>query len=150
MDSYCHNLYWDTTRWYTSSSKIKWKPSASTNLPYKAPNLTCSNKTSVALRGTNWQSFSWSYGLQTKATPGVTLTGDSTCAVQIQSLDDRSVKQCQTEEWYPAIFSVGCAGVLLIVIMSIGAVLSLRKGKSSKSHLRSHGKMVMHLKMWIL
>ena len=74
----------------------------------------------------------------TISAPGVTLTVDSTCVVQIQSLDDplcQAVSSGSLVSNHLYLFvGVACAGVLLIVTMSIvmGAVIRLRKRKQFK------------------
>ena len=63
------------------------------NFTIQSLNLTCSDKTSVTLRGIIDKALlsyleQWVATKATISAPGVTLTVDSTCAVQIQSLDD--------------------------------------------------------------
>eukprot|EP00731_Ephydatia_muelleri_P012622 Em0006g1516a len=113
------------------------------NFTIQSLNLTCSDKTSATLRGLIDKALlsyleQWVATEATISAPGVTLTVDSTCVVQIQSLDDpfcQAVSSGSLVSNHPYLFvGVACAGVLLIVTMSIviGAVIRLRKRKQFK------------------
>ena len=103
-------------------------------------NSTCTDKTSVILRGIIDKAFlsyleQWVATKATISAPGVTLTVDSTCSVQIQSLDDTLCQALSSgslaSSYLYLIVGVACAGVFLIVIMGIviGIVLRQRKKK---------------------
>ena len=111
------------------------------NFTIQSLNLTCSDKTSVTLRGIIDKAL-LSYlelWVATKATisaPGVTLTVDSTCAVQIQSLDDPLCLEALSSEslassYRYVIVGMACGGVFLIAIIGIvvGIVLVRQQRK---------------------
>ena len=113
------------------------------NFTIQSLNLTCSDKTSATLRGLIDKALlsyleQWVATEATISAPGVTLTVDCTCVVQIQSLDDPFCQAASSGSLVSnhlyLFVGVACAGVLLIVTMIIvmGAVIRLRKRKQFK------------------
>eukprot|EP00731_Ephydatia_muelleri_P012619 Em0006g1513a len=98
-------------------------------------NLTCSDKTSATLRGLIDKALlsyleQWVATEATISAPGVTLTVDSTCVVQIQSLDDplcQAVSSGNLVSNHPYLFvGVGCAIAVVVVITGIVCGVALR------------------------
>ena len=112
------------------------------NFTIQSLNLTCFDKTSVTLRGIIDKAL-LSYlelWVATKATisaPGVTLTVDSTCAVQIQSLDDPLCLEALSSEslassYRYVIVGMACAIAMAIAIMCIACGVFLKKKVKKK------------------
>lgn len=111
------------------------------NFTMQALNLTCIDKASATLRGSIDKDFLsylelWVATKATVSAPGVTLTVDSTCTIQLQSFDDPLCQELSSSSLAPSypyiIVTIPSAGALVLAIMGMICGVALRQKKKKQ------------------
>ena len=106
------------------------------NFTIQSLNLTCTDGKSVTIRGYIDKALvsyleQWVATKPTISAPGVTLTVDSTCVVQIQSFDDPLCQAVSSSSLVPShpywFVGVAIAAALLLVLMGIVIIIVVRQ-----------------------